>query len=99
MRPVLHTDMRDAARALLAQPPPQRPDLCARMINEAVWADRHVRQTGQAHPLWGNGTLSDAARKRVLAAEPTLDDARYCDCIVLVLLALRDRAGQTVRGF
>lgn len=93
MRAVLHTDLRDAARALLAQPASQRPALSARMIKEAVWADFHVRETGQAHPLWGNGTLSDAARKRVLATEPTLDDAAYCDCLTLVLLGLRDRQG------
>lgn len=99
MRPVLHTDLRDAARALLALPAPHRPALCTRMIKEAVWADHHVQRTGQAHPVWGNGTLSDTARKRVLATEPTLDDTQYCDCMALVLLELRDRKGRTGRGF
>ena len=94
MRAVLLTDLRDAARALLAQPASERPGLSARMINEAIWADLHVRRTGRAHPLWGNGTLSDAARKRVLATEPTLEDAGYCDCLTLVLLGLRDRPGR-----
>lgn len=94
MRPVLHTDLRDAARALLMRPARQRFDLCRRMLNEAAWADRYARQTGRPHPLWGNGTLSDAARKRGLAREPTLDDTQFCHCLALVLLGLRDRLGR-----
>ncbi|WP_028957685.1 hypothetical protein [Sulfitobacter sp. 20_GPM-1509m] len=98
MRPVLHTDLRDAARALMAVPARLRPDQCRRMLKEATWADRYARQTGRPHPLWGNGTLSDAARKRLLADEPTLDDSGYCDCLTLVLLGLRDRLGQVRDG-
>ncbi|ASM71925.1 MULTISPECIES: hypothetical protein [Roseobacteraceae] len=95
MRPVLHTDLRDAARALLARPAQDRLYLCRRMLKEATWAEHHVRRTGRPHPLWGNGTLSDAARKRVLADEPMLDDAHYCECMVLVLLGLRDSSART----
>ncbi len=91
MRPVLHIDLTDAARALLGMPQPLRQRACTRMIEEAEWADVFARRTGQDHPLWGNGTLSDAARKRVLAREPTLDDTEYCTCLELVLHGLTAR--------
>lgn len=91
MRPILHTDFRDAARALLGQPVSLRAALAVRMVREADWADVFTRRSGQAHPLWGNGTLSDAARQRCLVPEPTLDEAEYCDCLMLVLQALQQR--------
>lgn len=91
MRPVLHGDVSNAARALLRVPRGRRHDLCARMIREAEAADVHVRDTGALHPVWGNGSLMSAARKRVLADEPTFDDANYCACFEMVLRALIDR--------
>ncbi|MEY8839126.1 hypothetical protein AB9K41_08875, partial [Cribrihabitans sp. XS_ASV171] len=67
MLPVLHGDVSAAARALLPVPPDQRRRLCRRMIGEADCARAHVRRTKRAHPLFGNGSLMAAARKRVLA--------------------------------
>jgi len=91
MRPVLHGDVSCAARALFAVPEAMRGLLCRRMIREADCADAHMRRTGRAHPLWGNGSLMSAARKRRLADEPGFDDPGYCQCFEMVLRALVDR--------
>ena len=91
MRPLLHGDITNAARALLQVPRGARRDLCARMIDEAEAADVHCRRVGRLHPHWGNGSLMSAARKRVLADEPTFDDKDYCACFEMILRALIDR--------
>lgn len=91
MRPVLHGDVSNAARALLRVPPGLRKGLCARMITEAEAADAYARGSGRVHPLWGNGSLMSAARKRMLADEPTFDDGDYCECFELVLRRLIER--------
>ncbi len=88
MRPLLHGDVSNAARALLAVPRPLRPALCRRMIDEAEAADAHVRRTGRLHPFWGNGSLMAAARRRRLADEPGFDDPDYCECFEMVLRTL-----------
>ncbi|MHA6262170.1 DUF7742 family protein [Arenibacterium sp. CAU 1754] len=88
MRPVLHGDVSSAARALLNVPPADRAALCHRLLREAEEADRYVARVGRLHPIWGNGSLMSAARKRVLANEPTFDDAEYCGCFEMVLQAL-----------
>ena len=88
MRPVLHGDVSNAARALLLLPPGARAGLGARMIREAEAADAHVMRTGRVHPVWGNGSLMSAARKRLLADEPGFEDDDYCACFEMVLRLL-----------
>ena len=90
MRPVLHGDVSNAARALLYVPEMFRADLCERMILECEAADSYVSRVGRLHPLWGNGSLMSAARKRMLADEPTFDDVEYCACFEMVLRQLSD---------
>lgn len=90
MRPVLHGDVSNAARALLYVARARRRQLCARMIAEAEAADIYARAKGRLHPRWGNGSLMSAARKRMLADEPTFDDADYCGCFEMVLRGLQD---------
>ncbi|WP_170410232.1 MULTISPECIES: DUF7742 family protein [Ruegeria] len=85
MRPILHGDVAAAARALLAALPQDRDRLCTRLIQEATLADQYVGQTGNLHPLFGNGSLMAAARNRRLADEPGFDDVQYCRCFELVL--------------
>ncbi len=58
------------------------------MVAEAEIADRYTRDTGRVHPVYGNGSLMGAARKRVMADEPGFDDAEYCRCFEAVLRAL-----------
>lgn len=91
MRPLLHGDISNAARALLNVPRAGRRDLCKRMISEAEAADRYCCRVGALHPFWGNGSLMSAARKRVLADEPGFDDMEYCACFEMILRALIDR--------
>ncbi len=88
MRRVLHGDVTSLARVLRRSAPERRAALCAQVIREADWADRYVRRLGRVHPLWGDGTLMSAARKRVLADEPELSDADYCSCLELVFETL-----------
>ncbi|MFT4962430.1 MAG: hypothetical protein ACI92Z_003528 [Paracoccaceae bacterium] len=88
MRPVLHGDVSSAARVLLNVPNVIRAALCARMINEAEAADTHFQSTGRSHSVWGNGSLMGAARKRVLADEPSFSCIDYCACFEMVLRAL-----------
>ena len=88
MRPILHGDVSDAARALLAAPDEGRERLCRRMISEADAALVHVNLTGTLHPAWGNGSLTSAARKRRLAPAPWGGDADYCQCMETVLACL-----------
>jgi len=95
MRPVLYGDVSNAARALLNVPRGMRRDLCARLIREAEGADAHARSTGTLHPVWGNGSLMSAARKRVLADEPTFDDTDYCACFEMVLRGVIDRRARS----
>ncbi len=97
MRPVLHGDVSNAARALLHVPKRLRDDLCARMIREADAADEFAKRHGRLHPLWGNGSLMSAARKRVLADEPGFDDPEYCMCFEMVLRGLIERAAKPGR--
>ncbi len=98
MRPVLHGDVSAAARVLLNAPALGREVLCRRMIAEAEIADRHVHRTGRMHPLFGNGSLMSAARKRVLADEPGFDNRDYCLCFETVLRALIARASTCVNN-
>ena len=98
MRPVLHGDVSNAARVLLNVQQMLRADLCARMIQEADAADAFARREGRLHPLWGNGSLMSAARKRILADEPSFDDADYCACFELVLRGLIDRCASRTRS-
>lgn len=98
MRPLEHIDIRDAARVLLAAPPPTRDGLCHRMLEEAEWADAYTRRIGRQHALWGDGTLSAAARKRVRAREPRLNDVDYCTCMETVLRSILDRKLGRARG-
>lgn len=85
MRPVLHGDVVSAARALLAVPEAGRAEFCAMLIRRAEMADKHCRQTGQVHLMWGNGSLMSAARAYSLPPEPGFDDDIYCSCVETVL--------------
>ena len=92
MRRVTHGDAISAARVLLRVPGRRREWVLARMLREAGRADKWVRATGRAHPLWGDGSLMAAALRRQPVSEPSLDDAGYCLCLSLVFFALAWRA-------
>ncbi|MDJ0821451.1 MAG: hypothetical protein QNJ09_06525 [Paracoccaceae bacterium] len=87
-------DLTLAARYLLTVPLGARWRAARDLMARADAADRYRRRFGRAHPDWGNGTLRAAAAKRDLPPEPRVDDPVYCDCLILVLEALRNRRGQ-----
>lgn len=75
MRPVMAADLDVAAAVLLAVPPAHRPHLARRIILRASLADRYRKRLGKPHPLYGNGTVSDATLR--LPRRPP----RYCDSV------------------
>jgi len=91
MRPVLHSDLIFAARALMALPSCARATAADHLIARADAADRYRRRFGRAHADWGNGTLMALACKTTLPPEPSLRDPAYTACLAAVLAALADR--------
>lgn len=91
MRPVFLGDVVAAARALRALPDTARAGLLAALFREAELAHRHGRETGRNHPAHGDGSLMAAALGHPVVAEPGLEDADYCRCLAIVLLALAAR--------
>lgn len=95
MRRVMHGDVVAAARVLLGLPEHCRRHLCRQMIEEAHAAHRFFRRFGQAHSVWGDGSLMSAAHKRMMQPEPSFSDTVYCACVELVLHELIEwRAGR-----
>ncbi|WP_291731669.1 hypothetical protein [Leisingera sp. F5] len=88
MHPVLPGDVSAVARALLAVRDADRQRLCRRIFGGASEAAAYAGLTGRLHPRWGDGSLSAAARRFDLAAEPFLDDPIYLNCSRLVLREL-----------
>lgn len=88
MRPVLHSDVTSAARAVMAVPKQARVRFCARLLQQADWADQFTRRLGKPHPRWGNGTLLAAAKAHVLRPESTFDDPEYSAAFQIVLAQL-----------
>ncbi|MEM6303810.1 MAG: hypothetical protein AAF744_03770 [Pseudomonadota bacterium] len=86
--------MRTAARALIAVPRAERAALCARMIEEAHWADKFARRLRKAHRDWGNGTLLEAARRHPLAPERGFECAEWRGAFMLLLEQLSARGGR-----
>ena len=93
MRPILIDDALSASAALMVVPAGHRPWVLCRMLAEADAADRLYRATGRPHPLWGEGSLMAAARRRRRAARLDLEQPETCDVLALVwsLLAARHR--------
>lgn len=88
MRAVTLTDLGAAARVLLALPEARRAAGAVALLARAETADRHRRETGRAHPLYGNGTLLAAALAHP-SRDPDEPGARdYLACLALVLETL-----------
>jgi hypothetical protein len=92
MRPVLLGDVVSAARVLLAVAPADRPRRLEALMSAADTAEHHWQWAGRSHPRYGDGSLMTAALASGTVQEPSLDDADYCRCLVLVLSALAARA-------
>lgn len=83
MRPVLHSEIEIAARALLAVEEGERPERMALILAMAGEADRHRLRTGRYHPEYGNGTLASAARRLPAAPARATCDVDYLDALAL----------------
>lgn len=91
MRTVLPGDLRAAACALLDWPPAERSAALDVLVARADAADRFRRRLGRRHPLWGDGTLAEAAGR--VRAEPFCADPDYLDALLRVLMLLAARRG------
>lgn len=91
MRPVLHSDVIAAARALVPLPPRARDAAARRLVAQADAADRYRKHMGHAHRVWGNGTLMAAAGPGV--SRP-LADPDMLDATRAIIDALTDRAAR-----
>lgn len=98
MRSVLLGDLTNAARAILMVPEADRQQFCARLLQNADWADCFGKRFRRPHAVWGDGSLMSAARKYPLVDEPSLGDLEYCKSLHLVLSALIDRQLQRRKG-
>ncbi|MBM9595199.1 DUF7742 family protein [Roseitranquillus sediminis] len=92
MRRIMHGDAVAAARALLAVPRDRRAWVMHRMLAETREAEQCRRETGHAHPVWGDGSLMAAALRRAVSAEPPLEDPSYCRVLAYVYLSLAHQA-------
>lgn len=91
MRAVQLSDLMAAAQAMVLVADNDRVALRDRMLREAEMADRFTRTLGKIHPLWGNGTLKDVARRHGGDKGAALDDPAACDALILLLKGLRRR--------
>ncbi|MGR3572441.1 DUF7742 family protein [Brevirhabdus sp.] len=95
MRRLLHDDVVAAGRLLLSIDEGARRDLLCTIIRRAHWADKYRKRIGRAHPVWGNGSLGDAARLALpqslpqsLPPECRLNNRDFAGCMALVFETL-----------
>lgn len=74
---VLIDDALNAAAAIAGHAPARRRWILRRMLAEAAAADRHRRGTGRCHPIWGDGSLMTAARRRKQRVGRSLADPAF----------------------
>ena len=94
MRPILHSDLLQVARALLLLPQDARAGQCAAIFERAEAADRYVKRFRRLHPEWGNGSLWSASQNWPKAPDPGLGNLDFCRCLSLVLAAVMARRKQ-----
>jgi len=88
VRRVLHGDVAAVARAVSGLPRAARARRIAGLIAAAEAAEAHRLRCGQAHPLWGTGSLMAATSGMAKGDEPDFDDDAYCAAWIAVLAAL-----------
>lgn len=96
MRPVLHTDLLMAARAVRCVPTASRAERLAQWLREAHWADRYRKRLGRAHPHWGNGSLLARAMAEPLA-QPSWPDNGELVALAEVIAAVLGWRGRMAR--
>lgn len=92
MRPVLAPDLICAARAVMAAPRNAQVSMAQALLFQAETADWHRRRFGEAHPLFGDGTLAAAARHAPMEDERALCDGEMAAAMITVLRTVLQRA-------
>lgn len=83
--PVFPHDLQDAVRALLAACECDRAGRARGILARAKTAARYRAEHNVAHPQFGTGSVSSAARSYVLAPVPGACDSNYMQCLRLFL--------------
>ena len=60
MRRVLAYEVKAAAAALTKLPQNERRRMCELWIHQAEWSHKYMKKQEKPHPVWGNGSLSQA---------------------------------------
>jgi hypothetical protein len=76
------------ARVISRASPPDRSALAASILAEADRAHHHLRQTGRAHPAFGDGSLMARCSLLSPPAEPLGDDREFLVCLVMAANAV-----------
>ena len=92
MRPVTLGDLCAAARALLAHPDPDWPQVMATLLATADAADHHRLTHGTSR--FGNGTLMAAALATAPPPAPEIADPRHLAALEAAIRAVRTHSSR-----
>lgn len=87
MRRVLAIDVKVASAALVKSPVDERKRMCELWIHQADWAHKYMKQNKIPHPVWGNGSLTEAMHIRDYA-DFCYGNADHCSAMKIVLACL-----------
>ena len=88
MRSPLASEIVLLARVLSRLNPQDRPAQAASILAETDKADAHRRETGHAHPAFGDGSLMARCSLLLPPAEPLADDPDFLACLALAANAV-----------
>lgn len=88
MRSPLASEIVLLARVLSRQNPQDRPAQAASILAETDKADAHRRETGRAHPDFGDGSLMARCSLLRPPPEPLADDPDFLACLALAANAV-----------
>ena len=91
MRPIALADLEVAVRALLAVPETARTETATALLRAAEMADEYRAESGEVHPIFGNGTLMSAALHYKLAPRPAAYCAKEIATFTILLNAIAAR--------
>jgi hypothetical protein len=88
MRSPLASEIVLLARILSRLNPQDRPAQAVSILAETDKADAHRRETGHAHPDFGDGSLMARCSLLFPPAEPLADDSDFLACLALAANAV-----------
>lgn len=81
------------ARVLTRLVPEDRPSIAMAILAEADEAGQHLRLTGHAHAIFGDGSLMARCAQLSPPPEPLADDREFLVCLVLAANAVLIHSG------